>query len=370
MSERIYRRSAGGTADRPSSGLLRAKRRSRTLFQRIPGERIKIGESMTGHDVFQNPETRRVIAGAISRYFAGGQGPGHSSISSTFALAGYEEPPKDAEGNKERRVLMAIRKADPETAQLLVEEVLSLLRSGGYFDSAEPATSKFVSVLGRCGILVSDDGFLDWTNTSEHRDREQGSPLEVSTRDDSFAPSRADHVEVPVPTVDLLEQALRRLPSALRPLVVRRRHRRPFEVRDEYDVQDAVESVLRALYVDVRPEERTPSYAGSSSVMDFLLRRDAVAVEVKVTSAGRTDRQIKPELLVDFEDYRQHPSVNVLLAVVYDMSSTIANPAGFESDLSGDRHGIDIRVIVVGWPLPSLPPGGLIDPTVAGTGTS
>lgn len=41
---------------------------------------------------------------------------------------------------------------------------------------------------------------------------------------------------------------------------------------DEYDLQDLVESLLRFLYNDVRPEERTPSYAGSSSVMDFLLR--------------------------------------------------------------------------------------------------
>lgn len=73
------------------------------------------------------------------------------------------------------------------------------------------------------------------------------------------------------------------------PLVVRRRGRPEFRVEDEYDLQDLVESLLRFLYNDVRPEERTPSYAGSSSVMDFLLRDDGVAVEVKATRPGRSE---------------------------------------------------------------------------------
>jgi hypothetical protein len=168
--------------------------------------------------------------------------------------------------------------------------------------------------------------------------------------------STAITADLAVPTADLLQQVLRRLPSALRPLVLRRRQRPAFEVRDEYDLQDAVECLLRSLYNDVRPEERTPSYAGSSSVMDFLIRHDAIAVEVKVTAPGRRDKHIKPELLVDFEDYRQHPSVRVLIAVVYDLASTVPNPAGFENDLSGMRNGLDVRVIVVGWPLPPVTP--------------
>lgn len=46
---------------------------------------------------------------------------------------------------------------------------------------------------------------------------------------------------------------------------------------------------IRMSYKDVRPEQRTPSYAGSSSVMDFLLRDDGVAVEVKATRPGRSE---------------------------------------------------------------------------------
>jgi hypothetical protein len=158
---------------------------------------------------------------------------------------------------------------------------------------------------------------------------------------------------VAIPTVGLLVSSLRRLASALRPLVKRRRGRAGISVSDEYDLQDLVESLLKSLYNDVRPEERTPSYAGASSVMDFLLKDDAIAVEVKVTAKGRLPKQIKNELLVDIHDYQQHPSVRTLIAVVYDLASTFDNPVGFEKDLSGRHGNIDVIVLVVGWPIPS-----------------
>lgn len=75
------------------------------------------------------------------------------------------------------------------------------------------------------------------------------------------------------------------------PLVVRRRGRPEFRVKTNTIYRIWSESLLRFLYIysDVRPEERTPSYAGSSSVMDFLLRDDGVAVEVKATRLGRSE---------------------------------------------------------------------------------
>jgi hypothetical protein len=86
--------------------------------------------------------------------------------------------------------------------------------------------------------------------------------------------------------------------------------------------------------------------------MDFLLKDEAVAVEVKVTAPGRLPKHIKNELLVDINDYQQHPSVRTLIAVVYDIASTFDNPTGFENDLSGQHGSIEVIVLVVGWPLP------------------
>jgi hypothetical protein len=145
---------------------------------------------------------------------------------------------------------------------------------------------------------------------------------------------------------------LQRLPSAMRPLLLRRHGRNSLSVGDEYDLQDAVEVALRLMYPDVRPEEHTPSSAGSASRIDFLVKRERVAVEVKVTRPGRSEKQIKPEALVDIHDYQEHPSVDTLVIVVYDLASTFVNGDGFADDLSGTHGKLQVNVLVVGWPVP------------------
>ena len=55
---------------------------------------------------------------------------------------------------------------------------------------------------------------------------------------------------------------------------VRSRHdqRDTLSISDEYDVQDLLHALLSIYFDDIRAEEWTPSYAGSSSRMDFLLK--------------------------------------------------------------------------------------------------
>ena len=55
------------------------------------------------------------------------------------------------------------------------------------------------------------------------------------------------------------------------------------EIKDEYDVQDLLNALLRLNFDDVRPEEYTPSYAGSSTRVDFLLKKEKIVIEVKKT---------------------------------------------------------------------------------------
>ena len=66
---------------------------------------------------------------------------------------------------------------------------------------------------------------------------------------------------------------------------LRDRHdaRNTLDIEDEYDVQDLLHSLLRIFFDDIRPEEYTPSYAGKSSRMDFLLKGYDTVIEVKMT---------------------------------------------------------------------------------------
>ena len=54
---------------------------------------------------------------------------------------------------------------------------------------------------------------------------------------------------------------------------LKRRHgeRETLIIKDEYDVQDLLHALLKLHFSDVRPEEWTPSNAGNSNRMDFLL---------------------------------------------------------------------------------------------------
>jgi len=279
-----------------------------------------------------------------------GAGPSHSSLASAFALAGYDEVADG--GGKEHRVFQALRNADDDLAMRLVEELLELLRTDRTFRREnDPAVRRLQSELQRIGATLSDEGFIDWPISSQ-----EGNELPVSTLPTLSASggSTGITIETSEPNLALLVSSLRRLPSALRPLRARRRRGRDrVQMNDEYDLQDAVETALRLLVSDVRPEERSPSSAGSSSVIDFLLRKERIAVEVKVTKPGRAEKKIKQEVLVDIHDYKQHPTVDTLVIAVYDLASTFNNPVGFESDLTSCNENLDVRVVVAGWP--SLP---------------
>ena len=69
---------------------------------------------------------------------------------------------------------------------------------------------------------------------------------------------------------------------------LRKRHddRSTLDISDEYDVQDLLHSLLCLFFDDIRSEEGTPSYAGQSSRMDFLLKNESIVIEVKKTRQG------------------------------------------------------------------------------------
>ncbi len=85
------------------------------------------------------------IAGALGRFFYGGAGPSHSTLTGIFMRAGYGDAdpytPSDGTPNKEARVQRVIRAAArrPERARDLVEGLLSALRVAGFFDVEHPA---------------------------------------------------------------------------------------------------------------------------------------------------------------------------------------------------------------------------------------
>ncbi len=143
-----------------------------------------------------------------------------------------------------------------------------------------------------------------------------------------------------------IELLARRLHLIAKQLQDRHEKRKTIQINDEYDLQDLVFALLRLYFDDIRPEEWTPSYAGRSSRMDFLLKQDSIVVETKMTRDNFRDRQIGEQLLIDIAKYGKHPHCKKLFCIVYDPVECVTNPKGLEKDLSGIHDGLEVSVIV------------------------
>jgi len=99
--------------------------------------------------------------------------------------------------------------------------------------------------------------------------------------------------------ISVVTKICERFHLVVRQLSHRYDNRKPLEVRDEYDVQDLMHALLQIFFDDIRREQWTPSYAGSSARMDFLLNNESLAIETKKTRNGLTPKKLGDELIVD-----------------------------------------------------------------------
>lgn len=146
-----------------------------------------------------------------------------------------------------------------------------------------------------------------------------------------------------------LEKALLRIFSRFNRVArkLRSRHsgRNTLEVNDEYDVQDLLHALLTLYFDDIRDEEWTPSYAGKSARVDFLLKKEKTVIEVKKTRDGLGDKEVGDQLIIDVDRYKTHPDCNNLICFVYDPECRIGNPDGLMNDLNEQHKGF-VKVIV------------------------
>lgn len=136
---------------------------------------------------------------------------------------------------------------------------------------------------------------------------------------------------------DLLTVVLKGLRRAMYPLTNRRKGAQVISFNSEYDVQDLFHSLLRPWVADIRPEEFTPSYAGSSTRMDFLLPAHSIVIELKFVRDRSHGKKIGDELIIDIEHYTRHPDCKTLWCVIYDPNHFLLNAEGLKSDLEGTR---------------------------------
>lgn len=146
--------------------------------------------------------------------------------------------------------------------------------------------------------------------------------------------------------VELVVSHCRRFPLFARQLGTRQRGRAPLTIQDEYDVQDLLHAILLLSFDDVRPEEHTPSYANSSSRLDFFLPRERIIVEAKMTRKGLGQKKVVDELLIDCARYSRMPEVDHLICIIYDPGGECKNPVAIENDIERSGSPLNVRVVV------------------------
>jgi hypothetical protein len=155
----------------------------------------------------------------------------------------------------------------------------------------------------------------------------------------------------PTSIPEVLVTLLKGLRRAMHPLTHRRRGSVSLSFATEYDVQDLLHALLRPWVRDIRPEEFTPSYAGSSTRMDFLLPEHRLVIELKFVRDRAHASKIGNELVIDIDHYRRHPDCATLWCVVYDPDHLLPNAEGLKRDLEGPRSTkegtVDVRLLVL-----------------------
>jgi len=146
--------------------------------------------------------------------------------------------------------------------------------------------------------------------------------------------------------VELVRVLCGRFHLIVRQLRSRHDDRQTLDVQDEYDVQDLFHALLHLYFDDIRPEEWTPSYAGASARMDFLLKNEQIVIELKKARKGLGAKELGSQLIEDIERYQAHPDCEILLCFVYDPDGRIANPRGIENDLNRATDELRVQVMI------------------------
>jgi len=301
-----------------------------------------------------NVRLSKAICAAVAEVLTGS----HATLDARFVAAGAPGPPPDLPQHSKWKKWLFDAGNDPNVDSLalvgnLIEEFMDL--------PPLPTNNTIADLIGinhdplaeykqrrdRLNGVLEEHGFRYFRGGRVLPNGEM--PLSPSPSNQSSAST----VEPRQPSTieELLQTLVCGLPRAMHPLVHRRQGAQSLTFESEWDIQDLLHSQLRSWVADIRPEEFTPSYAGSSTRMDFLLRAHRLVLETKRVRDKAHAANVGNELIIDIEHYRRHPDCDRLWCVVYDPLQLITNPSGI-ADLEGPRStpegSLHVRVFVVG----------------------
>lgn len=117
----------------------------------------------------------------------------------------------------------------------------------------------------------------------------------------------------------------------------RKHNRPPFNIENEYDVQDLLYIIVKSIFSDAKFEEFTSKHAGTTKKIDIVLPSINVVIEVKYVRDKNHANSITDEIKIDIESYHVHPNCETLCVLIYDPEKNLIDPKSIMKDLSGLR---------------------------------
>ena len=117
----------------------------------------------------------------------------------------------------------------------------------------------------------------------------------------------------------------------------RRKDHLPFEINDEYDVQDILYVILKSLFPNLKDEDPTPKVGAKSNKIDLILREDQILIEVKmIKKSDSNEKDFIEQLKNDIQSYRNSQWLKHLIFFVYDPFGKTKDVHNFY-DLNGNQ---------------------------------
>ncbi len=117
----------------------------------------------------------------------------------------------------------------------------------------------------------------------------------------------------------------------------RKHNRPPFNVENEYDVQDLLYVIVKPIFPDARLEEFTVKHASKTKKIDIVIPSIDVVIETKFVRDKNHANSITNEIKIDIESYHVHQNCKTLCVLIYDPEKNILDPENIMNDLSGLR---------------------------------
>lgn len=255
----------------------------------------------------------------------------HEFIEESMNIDIYDEKYNYNTGSKANRLRGFWKVESSENIATLIKYLLNYWRDKKTINE-EAITESEKDLYNDCQDIVQKIYDLEGQSTTEHNHSKNHTPI------------------LPKDLKTLITTIVQSTSKSILPLQRRRKNSKNIDFNNEYDYQDFLYSMLIPWVKDIRPEEFTPSYAGTSKRVDFLLKDHSLFVEVKYARDKTHAKKIGDEITIDIHHYQSHPECRYLVAIIYDPKRHISNPDGFISDLSrkytSGENELDVEILI------------------------